>query len=236
LVYRLVINPDQQNKQQIRLLSEQEHYLRTVLRLKNGDRFMAMDGKENCWLVKLTPTGGEILDLVTHNNELPVVVTLMVALPKGNGFEEIVRYGTELGVNQFIPLISERTLLKPSVHKVQRWRKIATEAAEQSERLIVPEICAPISFKEHLSQTSAYKGNKYIAVARQTVPTLGSILKPINSKEIIIATGPEGGWTTPEVEMAIAYGFKPVSLGKRILRAITAPIMALSVIVATIEK
>jgi 16S rRNA (uracil1498-N3)-methyltransferase len=236
LVYRLVINPHQLQNQQISLLPEQDHYLRRVLRLNNGDSFITMDGKENSWLTQLTPKGAEIIETVTNDNELPVAVTLITALPKGSGFEEIVRYGTELGVSRFIPVISERTLLKPSTNKLQRWRKIAIEATEQSERQIVPQICEPIPFNELINQINTYNGSKYIAVARQTLPHFATILAQTSSQEIIIATGPEGGWTSEEVEKAKAAGFQPVSLGKRILRAITAPIMIMSLIVGTLEK
>ncbi len=236
MVYRLVINSHQQQNQQIILLPEQEHYLRRVLRLNNGDQFITMDGKTNCWLTQLTPKGAEIIETVTNNNELPIAVTLITSLPKGSGFEEIVRYGTELGVSRFIPIISERTLLKPSANKVQRWRKIAIEAAEQSEREIVPQICEPIPFNELISQINVYNGQKYMAVTRQTLPHLGTILSEAQLEHVIVATGPEGGWTDLEVEEAIAYGFQPVSLGKRILRAITAPIVVMSIIVANLEK
>lgn len=239
-MYRLVIEPHQQQGRHISLLSDQEHYLRRVLRLTIGDRFIAFNGKGSCWLVELTATGAEILEAVLSDGELSVAVTLMVALPKGNGFDQIVRFGTELGVSQFIPVISERTLLKPGENKLKRWRKIAIEAAEQSERAILPYIFPPIPFNQAITEISNLKADCYLAVARKNAPSLGEKIQktlPSSSPQhILIATGPEGGWTEGEIEKAIAHGFQLISLGKRILRAITAPIMAVSLIVGIYDN
>ncbi|MDY7013419.1 MAG: 16S rRNA (uracil(1498)-N(3))-methyltransferase, partial [Cyanobacteriota bacterium] len=223
------------------LSSQQQHYLYRVLRLKKGDRIIAMDGKGQSWIVQLGDKNAEILEPVLIQTELPVAVTLMVALPKGNAFDEIVRYCTELGVSTLVPILSDRVLLKPSPQKLQRWRRIATEAAEQSERQWVPTVADPVPFVP----ASAPSSQRYICVARGNPPHLLSCLRNIQPcspsetvgvGEIAIATGPEGGWTTEEIERAIAAGFQPVSLGKRILRAATAPIVALSWVAAIIEE
>ena len=240
MLYRLVIDPQQIEDTTISLQNEQEHYLRRVVRLNNGDKFIVIDGKGNCWRVKLTTNGAEVIESFTENKELPVAVTLMVALPKGSGFETIIRCTTELGVNQLQPLISERTLLKPSSNKLHRWRKIAQEAAEQSERQIVPYIAPPISAQEAFCAVNNLTIPKYIAFARSSTPHLQHFLSVDLSgslpPQIIITTGCEGGWTIEEVEKAIECNFQEVSLGKRILRAITAPIMAMSLIAGIIEN
>jgi len=90
-LYRIVIYPHQKQDSLINLLSDQEHYLRRVVRLNNGQNFIAMDGKGYSWEVKLTDKGGEIIHVIEENRELSIEVTLMVALPKGNGFEDIIR-------------------------------------------------------------------------------------------------------------------------------------------------
>lgn len=238
LLYRLVINSSQKQDTLINFFSEQEHYLRRVVRLNNGQNFIAMDGKGSCWLVKLTDEGGKILNSLEENRELLSSVTLMVALPKGNGFEDIIRCTTELGVNQLQPVISDRTLLKPSDNKLERWRKIAIESAEQSERQIVPYIAQPLSIFEALTTMSSINIPKYIAVARTCAPHLLNFLTTDLShlpSQIVIATGCEGGWTTNEVMKATECNFQEVSLGKRILRAVTAPIMAMSLIASVGE-
>lgn len=236
MLYRVVIDSEQIKGLQVHLSPEQNHYLRRVVRLNNGQNFVVMNGKGNGWQCQLTETGAEIISALKENRELSVAVTLIVALPKGNGFEDIIRCTTELGVNRILPVISDRTLLKPSQNKVQRWRKIATEAVEQCERQIVPYIAEPIPFFQAITDISKLNCPCYLAVARNSSADLLSYLAENYSEEIVIATGAEGGWTTEEVLKALNCNFKPVSLGKRILRAVTAPIMAMSLVSAIYEN
>jgi 16S rRNA (uracil1498-N3)-methyltransferase len=236
LVYRLVIDSAQQQDEQIHLTSPQQHYLNRVLRLREGDRFVAMDGRGNSWIAQLVGTSARIIEPLKESTELPVSVTLMAALPKGNGFEEIVRCCTELGTTAFLPILSDRTLLNPSSHKLERWRRIATEASEQSERQIVPIVLEPTHFVKALTEVDDLETDRYICVTRSSAKHLLIHLQERRAKNLVMATGPEGGWTEAEVEGAIASGFHPVSLGRRILRAITAPIVALSMVAATVEQ
>ncbi|MFW9263282.1 16S rRNA (uracil(1498)-N(3))-methyltransferase [Nostoc sp. KVJ20] len=236
---RIAIAPSQLQQGQILLTKEQQHYLERVLRLREGDRFIAMDGKGKSWLAQLAGEQAQVLEPLLVETELPVSITLMVALPKGNGFDEVVRCCTELGVTCIAPVLSDRTLLHPSPQKLERWRRIAAEAAEQSERSFVPTILEPVTFNTSLSFANS---QQYICVARGEFPHLkdclqhkGQMTNDIGQETIVIATGPEGGWTTPEIENAIASGFQPVSLGRRILRAVTAPVVALSLITAACE-
>jgi 16S rRNA (uracil1498-N3)-methyltransferase len=237
---RIAIAISQINKQQIYLTPEQQHYLMTVLRLKTKDQFIAMDGQGKWLLCSLSNQNNiaEIQEEIEIKNELNQQIILMMALPKGNGFDEVVRQTTELGVNSIIPIISDRTLLKPSQQKIDRWQRIAQESAEQSERQIIPQILTPISFNESLKLVNS--SHKYICVTRGENPHLLNCLPTeINeniSEPMIILIGCEGGWTETEEKQAIAEGFKPVSLGNRIFRAVTAPIVALSMIVGIIES
>ncbi|MGB3263135.1 MAG: 16S rRNA (uracil(1498)-N(3))-methyltransferase [Microcoleus sp.] len=264
---RLAVAAAQISANQIDLTKEQQHYLNRVLRLQAGDRFIAMDGRGHWWsaILAATETGlfASITEEIAANRELPVTVTLMAALPKGNGFDEVVRQATELGVASIVPVTSDRTLLKPSSQKVDRWRRIAAEAAEQSERQIVPEILEPVSFD--LAVKNCREKHRFICVARgenrhlwdcasglepaqppllrgeqeTEEPPQPPLLRGEQETEelsIAIAVGPEGGWTDGEVERAIEFGFEPVSLGNRILRAVTAPMVALSLVGAAFEK
>ncbi|MEM1172009.1 MAG: 16S rRNA (uracil(1498)-N(3))-methyltransferase [Cyanobacteria bacterium P01_H01_bin.35] len=245
---RLAIAPQQIYKQKVFLTVEQQHYLGRVLRLGIGDEFIVMDGAGKWWLAKLTPDISGKAELtavleqeISIQNELPIELTLISALPKGNYFDEVVRQSTELGVTDILPVISSRTLLKPSPQKLKRWEKIASEAAEQSERQVVPKIREIVEYSVALSlfenQTLSTNYHKYICVARDNYPLLLENLLDTESVEsVVIATGPEGGWTNGEIEAAIATGFQVVSLGKRILRAVTAPLVALSLIASVLEK
>ena len=233
-MYRLVVKTEQIKKEQIKLDVRQLHYLLRVVRLGNGDRFLALDGTGNCWLAEIDNDAAKIIEAVEIKTELSVSLNLITALPKGSGYEQILRCCTELGVSNFIPVISDRTILKPKPNKVDRWRKIVIEAAEQSERQIVPNIFEPVKFSQAIAQTQANQ-DKYICVARGDISTLWHSISDRTLSEIIIATGCEGGWTDNEVEGAIALGFQPVSLGKRILRAVTAPIVVTSIVTAMLE-
>ncbi|HLP87703.1 MAG TPA: 16S rRNA (uracil(1498)-N(3))-methyltransferase [Nostocaceae cyanobacterium] len=230
---RVTIDVRQVQGEKIVLRDEQGHYLRRVLRLESGDRFIAMDGVGKWWLAQLTGDEAQILEPLEVRTELPVSVTLIIALPKGNGFDDVVRSCTELGVSCITPVLSERTLLNPSPQKLERWRRIATEAAEQSERAFVPTVLEPVSFNMAISEAGA--NHRFLCEARGEIPHFSQKVNSL-SGEIIIATGPEGGWTPTEIETARNHGFQPVSLGKRILRAVTAPIVALSLAAASLEN
>ncbi|MEL7034745.1 MAG: 16S rRNA (uracil(1498)-N(3))-methyltransferase [Cyanobacteria bacterium J06592_8] len=241
---RLAIAQTQISNRHIDLTAQQQHYLGRVLRLQMGDRFIAIDGQGQWWLAQLQVNipgpspQAEILEAISVETELPLSVELWVSLPK-TGFDDLVRYCTELGVSQIVPLISQRTVLKPSSQKVERWRRIIREAAEQSERQIIPTVADPISLTsalENVADSHLSKASQaYICVARGSRPHLFNTLSESIGDSIILATGPEGGWTVAEVETAIASGFQAVSLGKRILRAVTAPLVALSYVSAILE-
>lgn len=233
---RIVIDLVQKQEQKIVLNREQEHYLKRVLRLKIGDRFIALDGKGLAWLVELQENTGEIISPWLQSTELPVNVTLAVALPKGNGFEEILRHCTEIGAKTLIPVISDRTLNQPSPQKLERWRKIVLEAVEQSERQIVPQVREPQPLNQVFQEFSQDDLDGYICVTRNQSKHLLNCLKEKKPRKIMILTGPEGGWNTREIEKAIATGITPVSLGNRILRAVTAPMVALSLVAAIVES
>ena len=246
---RLVITPQQQKEGEIVLTPPQQHYLSRVLRLGKGDRFIAMDGRGNWWLSELEAslTQAKIIESLCVQTELLGAVTLMAAMPKGNGFDEVVYQATELGVAGIVPVKSDRTLLNPSPQKVERWRRLTKEAAEQSERQIVPTVFDPVDFAASLQLTATLNAYRYICVARGEAPLLLNCLsaQPLNLEtasspngqpSIVIATGPEGGWTEAEVEQATAAGFQTVSLGRRILRSVTAPIVALSVVASVFDS
>jgi 16S rRNA (uracil1498-N3)-methyltransferase len=245
----LAIAPSQLSGNQISLTLEQQHYLRRVLRLQPGAHFIALNGQGQGWLAEIVeePTKARILEAIAMQTELPVAVTLIVAVPKGNGMDDIVRQATELGVATILPMISDRTLMHPSPQKLARWRRIAQEATEQSERQVIPDLSNPIPWVKALNHWNQTNSTCYLCTARGDRPHLLTCLqtdqKPPNLSSpsslppspLTIATGPEGGWTELEIEQAIAAGYQPVSLGHRILRAVTAPIVALSLVAAVLE-
>lgn len=235
------VSPALQINSAIALTPEQKHYLYNVLRLETGAEFIALDRQAGWWLAKLTGELdiAEIIAKLENNSELAAQITLGIAMPKGSNIESVIRQTTELGVRQIVPLFSDRTILKAGTEignqKRDRWQRIAEEAAELSMRNHVPEINTPQTFTEWLDQLakSASSSLKYTCVTSPDATHLLTTLQDVQTLpvlNIVIVTGCEGGWTARESEMAIASGFIPVSLGDRILSAVTAPVVALSII------
>ncbi|MEL6472335.1 MAG: 16S rRNA (uracil(1498)-N(3))-methyltransferase [Cyanobacteria bacterium J06623_4] len=241
MVQRLTIDASQRQGETITLRHEQTHYLCRVLRLHPGDRFIAQDGQGQQWLAAIGPSLSQadiIETMATTLTPSTTPIRLLAALPKGNSFDQVVRQTTELGITHICPIISDRTLLKPSDNKRSRWRRIAQEASEQSERVIVPEISPPVDFQTALTLFDK-QSLKYICAARQSAPhLLQKIQIDLISEDlrgINFMIGPEGGWTSAEITDATSAGYKVVSLGTVILRAVTAPVTALSLITAARE-
>lgn len=253
----------------LELNAQHAHYLVRVLRLRSGDRFIVQNGQGAQWLAVLNEdlSSAQVIDAVVQ--ESPVVLSapirLITALPKGNGFDQVVRQATELGVSHIYPVISDRTLLKPSSRKLERWRRIAEEASEQSERGTVPTVFEPTGFKNCLEQVEE-EPLRYLCAARDDSYGLATeseeatknnsfhrrkhlLVHLIDSDRakrtasaalerplgITLAVGPEGGWSPEEITVARLRGYEVVSLGPVILRAVTAPITALSLITAARE-
>jgi 16S rRNA (uracil1498-N3)-methyltransferase len=232
-VQRVIVNSEQIEANCLTLTPEQSHYLHRVLRLGVGDQCLVGDGQGTQWTATLGPTLGlatlSAMPPPAPEPVPPIAITLAAALPK-QGFDEVVRQVTELGVSRIVPILSDRTLLKPSGHKLDRWRRIATEAAEQSERPYVPTVDAPVPWLSWVRQPPS-SDLRWLCVARQNCPHLlaqGQQDWPFQT--VTLAIGPEGGWADSEVAAASTAGYQSVSLGPGILRAVTAPIVAIALI------
>ncbi|MBT9317582.1 16S rRNA (uracil(1498)-N(3))-methyltransferase [Leptothoe spongobia] len=240
---RITIDPIQRVADTLQLTNEQIHYLQRVLRLKPGDVFIAQDGQGEQWQSQLTEVLGraQVLSVLTRPPR-PVTLELVAALPK-TGFDQVVRQATELGVTHIRPLLSERTLLKPSPKKLVRWQRIAQEASEQCERGYVPDIATPVEFTQWIRGKSGGKSiqvGNYFCVARVNspglLPCVQALLSDSPQQSIQVVIGPEGGWTPEEITDAIAHGYQATSLGSGILRATTASLTALAIISSVREQ
>jgi 16S rRNA (uracil1498-N3)-methyltransferase len=233
MVQRLMVEPSQVAAERLYLSDPQQHYLYRVLRLTAGQPFIALDGHGQQWTATLTaePSLAALVPLVAEAGAAHGPIALAIALPKGNGFDDVVRQVTELGASTIQPVISDRTLAQPNPKKLERWQRIAAEATEQSERLLLPQIQPPLPWRDYLQQCPAPL--RWIGVARGDAPPLLTVAQASDpAQAATIATGPEGGWTPAEVEAAIAAGFQPVSLGPHVLRAVTAPLAAMAIATA----
>ena len=149
-------------------------------------------------------------------------LTVVQALLKGDALEEVVQHGTEVGVAAFRLVVSERCVAREiSPHKLERLRTIAREAAEQSERGVVPPVEEPIQLAEALERGSVLLYERYDG------PGL-SVLEP----PAAVIVGPEGGFTPGEIAAALAAGVVVAGLGRRILRSETVAVAAGAVILS----
>jgi 16S rRNA (uracil1498-N3)-methyltransferase len=161
-------------------------------------------------------------------------VTLALAVFKFDRFEWAVEKSTELGVSKIVPVVAQRTdshLATAAGKRVDRWRRIAREAAEQSRRLAVPELSDPIKLKAYLATEHA--ASRVVLAENEKEVQLRDLLE--GSREVALAIGPEGGWADSELEQFTNSGWTAASLGSTILRAETAAIAALAVVQALSE-
>jgi 16S rRNA (uracil1498-N3)-methyltransferase len=211
------------------LLLEEQRYLAKVLRFGPGDRFAVINGCGALWTAELVTAEQARLLALEQQLEPPRPSLVLAAAVVKRDFEVVIRMAVELGVDRLIPLLSERTAVQGQV-RLERWRSIAAEAAEQCERLWLPQLEAPMALPDVLTP-SRDAGPAFWATTRSPVPliALGEALDavPDDPSTVTVACGPEGGWSPQEEAMAQAAGWIPVDLGPRILRSSTASVAAL---------
>jgi 16S rRNA (uracil1498-N3)-methyltransferase len=220
---------------------EQAHQMRQVLRMGVGDRVVVVvDGagyEVEAELVQVDKKGVTAVTIQKRpiTTEPTSHLTLYQSLLKRDNFEWILQKGTEIGVSRFVPLISERTVAHPP-KKLERWQRIVTEAAEQSGRGCIPEIVPAIKLTDVLTAWQPDQSGLMPWVAADSV-TIGSALTVTEPVEVTVSVfiGPEGGWTDDEVANGRSAGLIPVTLGKRILRAETAAIVAAALVMQAVE-
>lgn len=221
------------------LSKEEVHHLLHVKRAEIGEEIEVSDGKNVslCRVDSLEPLRISVVGKADSSRELPVHVTLAFGTLKGDHNELIVQKGTELGVSEFIPFVSSRTVVKPKEAedgKLIRLRRVAQESAKQCRRGQIPFVSAYCSLTELLERKEELKLFAYESEAL-TGLSLAKTLRKHESTSILVVIGPEGGFSDAEANSLKEAGFLPVSLGKRILRAETAAIFCASVISACIE-
>ena len=229
---RFFAPPENLSDTEIKLNLEESRHLRDVLRLHIGSTVAIFDGAGREFICRIETIGRRdesarlrIIEKTTAPApESTLDLTLAVALLKGEKFELVVQKAVELGVARIIPLATIRADVKikdarDAGKKLERWRRIALEAAKQSGRAVVPEIENPLEFTEFLKQSTG----KRIFFAERGGSKLNQSLSG-NETRLTVVTGAEGGWEADEISAARASGFDVVTLGGRILRAETAAI------------
>ena len=219
---------------------DDEHHVSHVMRMKKNDEIEVVhEGKVFlCRIEDFNPLRIVVIHEIENDVELKEDITLLFALTKGDKIDLVLQKATELGVKKVALVESERTVVtyegKDQEKKLMRFNKIMKEASEQSHRLVVPSLLGIYNLK-NLPQ-EVFSDINYVAYEKDANDTDSIFSKVTKGKSITILIGPEGGFSEQEINRLTSLGFIRTSLGKRILRAETAAIYALSVLGYILEK
>ncbi|MBD3363454.1 RsmE family RNA methyltransferase [Candidatus Dojkabacteria bacterium] len=218
--------------------------IRKVLRLNKGDQILIFDGKGNEYIAELTlvaknETKGTILEEKNRKLKEKPKIIIAQALTRSSRIDQVIRMNTEVGVYGFILFESEYSVVKTKdlkENKIERWKRVATDAARQSERVYIPKIAKPISFKQII--TSTYK-NKILLHSRKqkNCENIIETIKELDlSEEIVVIIGPEGGFSKDEINTSEKNRVQIVYLDLPILRTETAGVVVSSYILLNNTK
>ena len=224
----------------LELSSKESHYINKVMRTKTGQEIYILNGKGYMWKAK--KIDDKIIKIINYENPIfsedkkQFLIGLAIAIPK-NGFEDILKMSTEIGIDIFQPLISERQIKKQFdfSSKKLRWEKIINESVEQSERLWKPELLNPIQLSDWIPSALEEDFISISVTRLEGLISLGNWLNKKNfscfNKGIIWnVIGPEGGWSNKELNSFNKFEIELVTLSKTILRTSTAAINASSIL------
>ena len=242
-------------------------HIKDVLRLRPGSELTVCDGARSDLLCTIESIQGDRVTLTIikrspNDTEPAFFATLYQGLPKGDKFDLIIQKSVELGAGRIVPMICERSIAKVSAsdtaRKIQRWNRIAQEAAKQCGRGLVPTVTEPVSFAQAVAdvagQTTSndtafipYEGERAMSL-RQFLETAVPIPEKRSPRDIpesrsrdevygveqrpsiSFLIGPEGGFSPAEMSLAESNRIQTVSLGRRILRTETASLAVLAML------
>lgn len=222
----------EKNNQNFILENTDIHHIKKVMRCKNNDKIEIVYDKKVylCNIDNIDSMTLSIIDSYEEERESNIELTIAVALVQEQKFDLILQKLTELGVNNIIPVKTERSIVKIDKTKEEkkkiRWENICKEASEQSHRVTIPKIHNIISLKELLNQKKEL--NLICSLNEKTKPLEEYLMKEL--KNILFVIGPEGGFSNKEEQFLTENGFESTTLGKRVLRVETATIYVASII------
>ena len=228
---------DRISESTIQIVGDDAYHIARSLRMAVGDEITVNDGEGISYSCKLARIRDEececeIISSERASSESPVGITLYMAYPKGDKLETVVQKAVELGAARIVPFESERCIKRPKAEKADkqtaRLQRIATEAAKQSGRAVLPTVCAPVSFSNMLKDAAEHELALFCYEGGGTC-SLKEVLDGAGAVGTACAVvGCEGGFSPAEAERAVSSGLIAVNLGPRILRCETAPAYVLS--------
>jgi 16S rRNA (uracil1498-N3)-methyltransferase len=222
-LHRFFLDPHEMAGDRFGLPAAIERQVRAVLRLRDGDRLVLLPGDGTEAICRLEAGQCVVEGRRTAPGEPGHRLRVVQALLKGDALEQVVRHATEVGVAAFQLVVTERCIVRDlPERRLERLRTIAREAAEQSERGVVPEVVPPLPLVDVLASGSV------LLFERHDGDRLGQLESPPST----VVIGPEGGFTQAEVQVAVAAGARLAGLGPRILRSETVAVAAAAVILS----
>ena len=209
-------------------------HLARVLRLAVGDECVLFNGDGNDYAARITTMGKRELRVVVAarrevGNESPLAITLLQGVARGEKMDLILQKATELGVTAIAPLWSQRSEVKLDEARTEKrlahWRGVVASACEQCGRARVPDVAMPVSLAAALGTLPA--GGLRLILDPEGELALGT-LTVVGGTNIVLAVGPEGGWSPADRDQLRAAGFQGLKLGPRILRTETAGLAAIA--------
>ena len=220
----------------VEITGEDAKHISKSLRMAVGESLTlcSADGRRHDCKIKSVTADSVFVDVLSSTvceQEPSVKITLFMALTKGDKMDDIVQKSVELGVYEIVPILTARCISRPDEKqikkKVQRWQKIAENAARQSRRGIIPAVCDMMTLKNASDKVSLYE--KAIVFYECGGEKIRDIVDE-NVKSLAMFVGSEGGFEETEIELLKANGVLPATLGARILRAQTAPLAGITAV------
>ncbi|OLH99263.1 16S rRNA methyltransferase [Xanthomonas oryzae pv. oryzae] len=220
--------------QEVALPEESANHLLRVLRLREGDACILFNGDGSDYHARITVAGKRDARALVErveplSNESPLRITLMQGIARGEKMDLILQKATELGVAAIVPVIAERTEVKLDAARTEKrvahWRSVVVSACEQSGRARLPSVATPLGLQDaaQASDTHALR----LTLDPQGEHRLGTLASSI-PQHIVVAIGPEGGWSPRDRATLAEAGFSGLQLGPRILRTETAGLAAIA--------
>ena len=222
---------------EVQLPEREAHHARDVLRLGVSDEVELFDdaGQTALGVVQKADGTGFLVqvDSITHATRASVKITVASAVPKGDRADWLVEKLSEIGVDRFIPLHTERSVVLPTGKgKRDRWLRLAIESAKQSRRAGVMQIDELTPLDQAIGALAPAAAGWYFSTEDDGAIPMAEIIRGLSASEILLAIGPEGGWTSQELSRMRECGLTAVRLTATILRVETAAIAAAAIVAA----